>query len=264
MFEAADTLAGYWEQRALKFARHEDGLAAVCSYGMPRFYNRSIELCQQRALKPWLQDVRDSDVLEIGCGVGRWTEKLARNGNRVCGVDLSPTMVEETARRLEQNWLSAELHAADITEFDSGRQFDAAVSVTVLQHIMDDERFAEAFRNIARQTRPGGRFVLLEAAPSDDDVRCNSPIFKARPMSAYEKVLSDSGFRIDAVAGVDPMPFKTWVLPYLRSMPRPAAVATIAAATALSLPLDLALASRLPKQSWHKLIVATREHDSAA
>lgn len=259
MFEAADTPANYWEKRAIKFARQEDGLAAVCSYGMPRFYNRSIELCQQRALHRWLEDISDSDVLEIGCGVGRWTEMLSRQGNRVCAVDLSPTMVSETSRRLKANTLYAELHTADISEFSSGRQFDAAVSVTVLQHIMDDERFDQAFRNIADQMRPGGRFVLLEAAPSDNDVRCDSPIFRARPFSAYQSVLERNGFRIDTVAGVDPMPFKTWVLPYLRSMPRPLAVATIAAATVLSLPLDLALASRMPRQSWHKLIVAVRE-----
>ncbi|MEQ8207826.1 MAG: class I SAM-dependent methyltransferase [Woeseia sp.] len=259
MFEAADTLASYWEKRAVKFARHEDGLAAVCSYGMPRFYNRSIEICQQRALRPWLEDLSDTDVLEIGCGVGRWTEMLSRQGNRVTAIDLSPTMVSESSRRLKANALSADLQTADISEFSSGKQFDAAVSVTVLQHIMDDERFDQAFRNIADQMRPGGRFVLLEAAPSDNDVRCNSPIFRARPFSAYQAVLERNGFRIETVAGVDPMPFKTWVLPYLRSMPRPLAVATIAVATALSLPLDLALASRMPKQSWHKLIVAVRE-----
>ena len=259
MFEVADTLASYWEQRAVKFAQHEDGLAAVCSYGMPRFYNRSIEICQQRALRPWLENIRDADVLEIGCGVGRWTETLSRQGNRVCGVDLSPTMISETARRLKANDLRADLHAADISEFSSGKQFDAAVSVTVLQHIMDDQRFDQAFRNIASQMRSGGKFVLLEAAPSDDDVRCNSPVFRARPISAYRSVLERNGVRVESIAGVDPMPFKTWVLPYLRSMPRPLAVATIGAATALSLPLDLALAAHMPRQSWHKLIVAVRE-----
>ena len=92
MFEAVETLASYWEQRAAKFARHEGGLRAVCSYGMPQFYNRSIEWCQQSALRPWLQNIHDQDVLEIGCGVGRWTERLAQNGNRVCGVDISPTV----------------------------------------------------------------------------------------------------------------------------------------------------------------------------
>lgn len=260
MFEATESLASYWEQRAVKFARQEDGLAAVCSYGMPRFYNRSIEMCQQRALQPWLASIRDMDVLEIGCGVGRWTEKLLQNNNDVCGVDLSPTMVEQTRLRLDEAGYSADLHAADIASFDAGRQFDAALSVTVVQHIMDDADFAQAFDNIASHMRPGARLALLEAAPSDDNVRCNSPIFRARPLSHYLKTLDDSGFELESVAGVDPMPFKTWVLPYLRSMPRPLGVASIAAATACSLPLDLLLARHLPGPSWHKLIVARRRN----
>ena len=33
----------YWEQRACRFASQGDGLAAVCSYGMPAFYNRVID-----------------------------------------------------------------------------------------------------------------------------------------------------------------------------------------------------------------------------
>lgn len=260
MFEATESLASYWEQRAVKFARQEDGLAAVCSYGMPRFYNRSIEMCQQRALKPWLASVSNKDVLEIGCGVGRWTEKLLQNDNNVCGVDLSPTMVDETRRRLARAGLVANLHAADIATFDAGRQFDAALSVTVVQHIMDDTEFARAFDNIASHLRPGATLALLEAAPSDDNARCNSPIFRARPVSHYLKTLEQSGFELQSIVGVDPMPFKTWVLPYLRSMPRLLGVAGIAAATACSLPLDLLLARHLPGPSWHKLIVATRRH----
>ena len=54
------------------------------------------------------------------------------------------------------------------------------------------------------------------------------------------------------------MPFKSWLMPYIRSMPRPLAVAAIGAATAVSLPLDIALASRMTGRSWHKLIVADR------
>lgn len=256
MFEAADSLAGYWELRALRYARQEDGLAAVCSYGMPRFYNRSIELCQQRALAPWLGGIGDSEVLEIGCGVGRWTRRLAVAGNRVTGIDLSPTMVEETARRLADAGVSAELHAADISTFRTRRRYDAALSVTVVQHIMDDDAFQQAFDNIGAALRPGGRFVLLEAAPSDDNARCNSPIFRARPLSEYLATLDRAGFDVETVRGVDPMPFKTWVLPWLRSVPRPLGIAAIGIATALSLPLDLLLARWLPRQSWHKLIVA--------
>ncbi len=256
MFEAVETLASYWEQRAAKFARHEGGLRAVCSYGMPQFYNRSIEWCQQSALRPWLQNIHDQDVLEIGCGVGRWTERLAQNGNRVCGVDISPTMIAETGHRLQREGLCAELHTADAAGFESKRKFDAALSVTVVQHIMDDADFTRAIGNIAAHLRPGGRFVMLEAAPTDGSTRCNSPIFRARSLGEYQRTLENCGFRVSDVRGVDPVPLKTWVLPYLRSLPRPLASATINALTAISLPLDLMLAPRLSRQSWHKVIVA--------
>lgn len=262
MFEAIDTLANYWEQRAVKFARQGDGLAAVCSYGMPRFYNRMIEMCQRRALRPWLKAVTDQDVLEVGCGVGRWTQILAENGNRVAAIDLSPTMIDETRTRLHQAGLNADLRVADVASFDAGRQFDCVVSVTVIQHVTDDDEFRQAFDQLSRQLKPGGRAILLEAAPTDDVARCDSPIFRARPQRAYTDALAASGFRIDSISGVDPMPFKTWLLPYLRAMPRPMAVSLTALVTALSLPLDLLLARWLTPQSWHKLIVATRTGDT--
>lgn len=258
MFEAIDTLANYWERRAVRYARQDDGLAAVCSYGMPRFYNRMIEMCQRRALRPWLAQVEGQDVLEVGCGVGRWTRLLAANGNRVSAIDLSPTMIEESRTRLQQAGLDADLHVADVATFDAGRRFDCAVSVTVIQHVTDEQEFRQVFENLSRQLRAGGRVILLEAAPTDKVARCDSPIFRARPLAAYTDALLACDFRIDAITGVDPMPFKTWVLPHLRSLPRPVAIALTALVTALSLPLDLLLARWLTSRSWHKLIVATR------
>ncbi len=261
MFEAIDTLANYWERRAVKFARQGDGLAAVCSYGMPRFYNRMIEICQRRALRPWLNAVTSQDVLEVGCGVGRWTRMLAENGNRVTAIDLSPTMIDETRTRLLEAGHSADLHIADVASFDAGKRFDSVVSVTVIQHVTDDAEFRRVFDQLSRQLKPGGRAILLEAAPTDDIARCDSPIFRARSQKAYTDALLASGFRIDAISGVDPMPFKTWLLPYLRALPRPVGVSLTALVTALSLPLDLLLARWLVRQSWHKLIIATRMGD---
>lgn len=258
MFEAIETLASYWEQRAVRFARKDDGLAAVCSYGMPRFYNRMIEICQRRALQPWLERIARKDVLEIGCGVGRWTRLLAANGNRVTAIDLSPTMVDETATRLRQSGLDAELHVANVATFDAGQRFDFALSVTVIQHVTDEQDFRQVFDNLARQLKPGGRAILLEAAPTDASARCDSPIFRARPEKAYTDALRASGFSIDEIRGVDPMPFKTWALPYLKRLPRPVATGLTALVTALSLPLDLLLARWLTRHSWHKLIIASR------
>ncbi|NNC77759.1 MAG: class I SAM-dependent methyltransferase [Woeseiaceae bacterium] len=258
MFEAIDTLANYWEKRAVRFARERDGLAAVCSYGMPQFYNRVIEICQRRALRPWLRCIREQDVLEVGCGVGRWTQELAENSNRVSAFDLSPTMIAATRQRLDSLDLDADLQVADVASFQSDRQFDAIVSVTVIQHVTDESEFSQVFERLANLVRPGGKAILLEAAPSNDNERCDSPIFRARPLNAYKTLFEENGFRIDEISGVDPMPFKTWLLPHLRSMPRPLADIAANIAAAVSLPLDLLCARWMTKRSWHKVIVATR------
>ena len=78
----------YWEDRARRFAAQGAGLAAVCSYGMPEFYNRMIHSCQRLALEPWLDVKPGSRVLDVGCGVGRWSSLLAKRGAQVTGHGL--------------------------------------------------------------------------------------------------------------------------------------------------------------------------------
>ena len=56
----------YWEDRARRFAAEGDGLAAVCAYGMPEFYNRAIHLEQRLALEPWLKVDAGTRVLDVG------------------------------------------------------------------------------------------------------------------------------------------------------------------------------------------------------
>src|SRR5258708_20096629 len=89
----------YWEDRAQRFAAEGEGMAAVCAYGMPEFYNRAIHLEQRLALEPWLNVGPGTRVLDVGCGVGRWSRLLAARGAEVLGVDLSPTMIAQAQHR---------------------------------------------------------------------------------------------------------------------------------------------------------------------
>src|SRR5579863_10130749 len=99
--------AEYWEARAQRFAAAGNGLAAVCSYGMPGFYNRLIHICQRRALEPWLKVAPGTRVLDVGCGIGRWSRLLAARGACVTGIDLSPTMIAEAERRAAASGLAS-------------------------------------------------------------------------------------------------------------------------------------------------------------
>ena len=256
--------AEYWEDRARRFAVEGDGLAAVCSYGMPGFYNRLIDFCQRRALAPWLKVAPGTRVLDVGCGVGRWSRLLASRGACVTGIDLSPTMIAEARRRAAIDGLAGRCHfvVQDSASLDVPGRYDMILCVTVLQHILDVGALRSALRRMADHLVPGGRLVILEAAPARLADRCNTFVFTARQRAFYLDLFRDCGFRVRALSGVDPAPFRTWLLPHLPRLPRALRLPALALVTALSAPVDALCGRLLTGRSWHAVFVL--QHDPGA
>jgi SAM-dependent methyltransferase len=249
--------SAYWEDRAQRFAGEGAGLAAVCAYGMPEFYNRAIQLEQRLALRRWLDVRPGTRVLDVGCGVGRWSRLLAAKGAQVTGVDLSPTMIAQAQRRAAEEGVAerCRFRVQDLSQLDAGGQFDVVLGVTVLQHILDADLLRAALRRMAAHLAPGGRIILLEAAPTGSVERCDSTVFRARPRDAYLGLFRDCGLELRALTGVDPAPLRTWLLPYLRRLPRKVSMSLLVLTTALSLPVDALLGRRAVNQSWHAVFV---------
>jgi SAM-dependent methyltransferase len=250
----------YWEARGRRFAHLGRGLRAVCSYGMPGYYNAYIHLAQGRALSRWLRVAPGTAALDVGCGVGRWTRRLARRGAQVVGIDHAPAMLDAARRSAARERLAdrCRFDVGDAADLDLGRRFDLIVCVTVLQHILDPARVQRAVDRMAAHLAPGGRIVLLEAAPSARTTRCDSRTFVARREEDYRAIFTRAGLRCASVSGVDPLPLKTWLLPYYGSLPRPLAHALLLAVTIVTLPFDVLAARWLCRASWHKAFVLTR------
>ena len=162
----ATAATDYWNERARRYALQGPGLAAVCSYGMPGFYNSYIDICQRRALSRWLGAPArpGSTALDVGCGVGRWTLELAHRGHDVTGVDLSSRMIERAAARAQDAGITCQFTVGNATTLALGRTFDLILCVTVLQHIMEPDAAHTAIERLAAHLSPGGELVLLEAA----------------------------------------------------------------------------------------------------
>lgn len=250
----------YWEDRAQRFAAQGSGLAAVCSYGMPEFYNRMIHYSQHLALRPWLDIAPGTRVLDVGCGVGRWSTLLAGRGGIVTGMDLSPTMIAEARRRADVKGVASRCRfiVEDLAHLDAGEKFDLIIGVTVLQHILDPESLRSAVQRMADHLAPGGRMVLLEAAPANIAEHCDTTVFRARPRHVYLDLFAQAGFELRAISGVDPAPFKTWLLPHLRRLSRPLAISAVAAVTLLSTPIDVIFGRLAVQRSWHAVFVLQR------
>src|SRR5918995_3134328 len=172
----------YWEDRARRFAGEGAGLAAVCSYGMPAFYNRFIHLEQRLALEPWLRIAPGAEVLDVGCGVGRWSRLLAARGAHVTGIDLSSTMIAQAKRRASQAGVieRCDFLVQDSAELALHRKFDLVLGVTVLQHMLDSGSVRNAIQRMVEHLAPHGRIILLEAAPAASATHCNTTVFRAR------------------------------------------------------------------------------------
>lgn len=89
-------------------------------------------------------------VLDLGCGDGALTERLAALGCRVIGVDASPDMVAAARRR------GLEAYVADGQDLRFVAEFDAVFSNAALHWMRDVHA---VLRGVRRALRPGGRFV---------------------------------------------------------------------------------------------------------
>ena len=254
--------SAYWEDRAQRFAAEGAGLAAVCAYGMPEFYNRAIQLEQRLALRPWLDVKPGTRVLDVGCGVGRWSRLLAAKGARVTGVDLSPTMIAQAKLRAAEEGVAdrCQFRVQDLSGLDVGEQFDVVLGVTVLQHILEPELLRAAVRRMTAHLAPGGRMILLEAAPTGSVQRCDSTVFRARQRDDYLELFGQCDLQLRALTGVDPAPSRTRLLPYLRRLPRRISMGLLVLSTALSLPVDALFGRRAINQSWHAVFVLEKKN----
>jgi SAM-dependent methyltransferase len=102
-------------------------------------------------------------VLDVGCGMGRYTFALADRGVVVEGLDLSEALLERL-RAYDNGRYAIPLHCGDVLHPPSElrERFDAVVGFFTLHHVHDLVGCLQSMRTLAR---PGGRIAFLEPNP---------------------------------------------------------------------------------------------------
>jgi ubiquinone/menaquinone biosynthesis C-methylase UbiE len=110
-----------------------------------------------------LGDVRGLDVLDLGCGTGRHTVRLARAGARVTAADFSDGMLAQAMAKPGAGgvrFLRADLHGR--LPLGDG-SFDRVLCALVLDHIAGVDGL---FSEFARLARPDGAVVVTVMHPA--------------------------------------------------------------------------------------------------
>jgi SAM-dependent methyltransferase len=108
------------------------------------FHNCALGLSEEQ-LYQWVP--KGSTVIDIGCGSGRWCRVAARSAAHVLGIDYSNENIN-IARSLSENG-HIEYVVGDITKHVSGRSFDVALLIHVLEHVDDVDSLLTAIGRIA-------------------------------------------------------------------------------------------------------------------
>lgn len=99
----------------------------------------------------WLAARPQESILDLGCGDGQLTQRIAAAGASVVGLDASPEMVAAAHAR----GIAADVGNAETLPYVDGT-FDAVFSNAALHWVRDQDAMLAEVRRVLK---PGGRFV---------------------------------------------------------------------------------------------------------
>ncbi len=142
----------FWSERVRRYGH--TGWADVATYG----YDQRLRLKAVREVLFERPPPQPSSALDFGCGVGDFCSLLASYADAVMGYDVAADVIA----RAELCNPAPNVSYVSRTDAVWARRFDVILSITVLQHVVDDDEFQALLHRFAAALNPGGRIVVLE------------------------------------------------------------------------------------------------------
>lgn len=137
-------------------------------------------------------------VVDLGTGTGLLLPRLSVCAQSVIGIDSSSEMLQEARRHVASSTLdNVELRLGELEHLpisDSGA--DAMVANMVLHHVAHPP---QALREVHRGLCPGGRFLLADFAPHEEEVYRDKlgDLWLGFERRDLERWLNETGFKIE-------------------------------------------------------------------
>jgi SAM-dependent methyltransferase len=129
-------------------------------------------------------------VLDVGCGLGFFSERLVRHGAIVTACDLGPGLVEKTRVRAHCEAVVAD--ALRLTATFGANQFDAVVSSECIEHTPSP---IDVLRQMVAVVKPGGLIAVSTPNRVWQPVVRMASRLRLRPFDGLENFSTWDGIR---------------------------------------------------------------------
>jgi len=134
--------------------------------------------------------VRGKRTLDVGCGLGFFSQRLMERGAVVTACDLGPNLVEATRGRVGCEAVVAD--ALRLVEQFGPESFDLVVSSECIEHTPSPQR---ALEQMAAVLKPGGYLAVSTPNIVWSPVVKLATALRLRPFDGHERFSSWSGIR---------------------------------------------------------------------
>jgi SAM-dependent methyltransferase len=114
---------------------------------------------ETNALVKILQLDKPMTILDLPCGIGRHSNRLAALGHSVLGMDLYPGFLELARKEAAMRGVRVDYRQGDMRAINFVEEFDRVMMLfTSFGYFEDDENF-QVLENVRRALKPGGLFI---------------------------------------------------------------------------------------------------------
>ncbi len=101
-------------------------------------------------------------ILDLGCGTGRHSLELVRQGFSVVGVEISSELIDIANREAGAQGLEATFIEADLRDLEYENEFDVVLNLNdgAVGYFETDEENHRTFEVISRALKPGGQNLI--------------------------------------------------------------------------------------------------------
>ena len=123
-----------------------------------KMYEEKKAIIATEMKKSGVNIAKDTAIIEIGMGVGYWTDYFHSLGaENYTGNDIAEIAVTELSKKYPQySFIQGDISEVKLPE----NKFDLGVMIDVTQHITDDDRFNKAMDNLWKSLKSGALLMI--------------------------------------------------------------------------------------------------------